>query len=339
MKRPCEWLKGLTIHQPQIAQGFFAVFPLTVSGVNERWYLTLDEAVKQGLAFIPETGRVPEIIVVVKGEKPVLVVEGTVIVGGLQNRTVNISLLLEAGKEHRIPVSCVERGRWSFRRRFGREPVVLSWERDSESREEEATEVAFEVAAYTAHLSLRRSKTASAVRNLWSVDKPIADQGAVWSEIERKLLSAQVSSPTRDETDFYEHHRTTIEDLLRPIELLENQVGAAVAIGQDIVGVEVFDHPETWQVVHRKILSGYAADALENLWLNRREEPVGIDGVKAFFELVVTSVDKAYVKPAPVGLGEHYLFSEDATLVGGFALVHNDSIVHLFAYPTSPKRW
>lgn len=65
-----------------------------------------------GMVFIPGVDQVPEVVIVVKGEKPVLITEGEVLVGGWQNRTVNISLLLEAGKKHRIPVSCVEQERW-----------------------------------------------------------------------------------------------------------------------------------------------------------------------------------------------------------------------------------
>lgn len=156
MKKASQWLQSLRIEEPQTTKGVFTVFPLTVSETNGRDYLTLDEAFRQGSVVIPESGRVPEIVVVVKGEKPVLIVEGEVIVGGWQNRTVNISLLLEAGKEHRIPVSCIEAGRWSSRRT--RYPFV-------ETRERETVRDEFEVAAYLAHSQLRRRKTETATRH------------------------------------------------------------------------------------------------------------------------------------------------------------------------------
>ena len=60
MRKQSEWLKGLKIEAPQIAEETFAVFPLTTQSFNERGYLTLDEAIQQSLVFIPESGRVPE---------------------------------------------------------------------------------------------------------------------------------------------------------------------------------------------------------------------------------------------------------------------------------------
>ncbi|MFN3422005.1 MAG: ARPP-1 family domain-containing protein [Armatimonadota bacterium] len=344
MRKQSEWLKGLKVETPQVTEETFVVFPLTTQSFNGRGYITLDEAIQQGLVYIPESGRVPEIIIVVKGEKPVLVVEGTVVVGGLQNRTVNISLLLEANKEHRIPVSCVERGRWHFRhRRFYHEPTIPSrrrFEREEREREEREKEPAmFEVAAFAVHANLRRIKTISAVHSHLLRSAPVAEQREVWSEVQRKLSAAQVHSPTEDETVFYERHFSSIEDLLRPMKPLENQVGALVAIGQEIVGLEVFDHPETWHVMHRKILSSYAADALESLGFRKPKALVTTYGAKAFLETLANSLDKAYVKPSPVGLGEHFLLDENMTLVGGFALVHNEAILHLFAFPASSIRW
>lgn len=99
--------------------------------------------------------------------------------------------------------------------------------------------------------------------------------------------------------------------------------------------MDLFDHPETWFILHRKILSGYAADALEALWLGKKgamqsEEVVG------FWKSVVSALDSATAKQAPVGLGEHFLLEGD---LKGFALVHNGSIRHLFAFQRKSVRW
>ncbi|MEM2368650.1 MAG: DUF6569 family protein [Candidatus Bathyarchaeia archaeon] len=342
MRKQSEWLKGLKVETPQVAEETFAVFPLTIRSSNGRGYLTLDEAIQEGLVFVPESGRVPEITIVVKGEKPVLVVEGTVVVGGLQNRTVNISLLLDAGKEHKIPVSCVEQGRWHFRRpRHYYEPLILRRERGEEREETIEIEVepaAFMPSEFTAHANLRKKKTMSAVHCYLMRSVPAADQGEVWAEVERKQRAVHAQSPTGDETVIYERHRSTIEDLLRPMKPLENQVGALIAIGHEIAGLEVFDHPETWKIMHRKILSGYAADALETSEFGKPKALVTLSGAKAFVKSVVSSLEKAYVKPSPVGLGEHYLLDERETLVGGFALVYNEVTLHLFSFPASSIR-
>lgn len=336
MRKQSEWLKSLKVESPQVAEDAFVVFPLTTQNTNGRGYLTLDEAVKQGLVSIPESGRVPEVIIVVKGEKPVLVVEGTIVVGGLQNRTVNISLLLEAGKQHSIPVSCVEQGRWHFRRpRHYYEPPISGRQR----REEEVEPAAFRLFESTAHANLRRRKTTSAIRYYMLMSIPKAEQQEVWAEVERKHRVARVHSPTGDETVLYERHFSSIEDLLRPMKPLENQVGALIAIGQEVAGLEVFDHPETWQVMHRRILSGYAADALEALEFGKPKALITLAGAKEFIQTVASSLDKAHIKPSPVGIGEHLLLDERENFVGGFALVHDGVTIHLFAFPASSIRW
>ena len=337
MQKPNQWLQSLRIEEPQTTEEVFTVFPLTVSETNGRDYLTLDEAFRQGLVGIPESGRVPEILVIVKGEKPVLIVEGEVIVGGWQNRTVNISLLLEAGKEHRIPVSCIEAGRWSSRRT--RYPFVEPREREPERepvRLEKEDEGEFEVAAYFAHSRLRRRKTETATEHFLLMDYPVAEQRDVWDEVSRELRMAHVASPTEDATTFYEHHRASIEDLLNPVKTLPNQVGAMVAIGQTIVGLEAFDHPDTWNILYRKVLYGYAAEALEFLWRKEKSGLVAYHEAEAFREKVALAMERAAVKPAPVGMGEHLLL--EGGLVGGFALVHDGKVRHMFAFP-KVRRW
>ncbi len=326
MKKASQWLQSLRIEEPQTTVEVFTVFPLTVAETNGRDYLTLDEAFRQGLVVIPESGRVPEIVLIVKGEKPVLVVEGEVIVGGWQNRTVNISLLLEAGKEHRIPVSCIEAGRWSSRRI--RYPFGDLREREEErepAREE------FEVAAYLAHSLLRRRKTETVTEQFLVKNRPVSEQRDVWEEVRRELRAARLESPTEDATTFYEYHRASIEDLLNPIKTIPNQVGAVVAIGQTIVGLEAFDHPETWNILYKKVLYGYAAEALEFLWRKETSGLVAYREAEAFCEKVALAMEKAAVKPAPVGMGEHLLL--EGGLVGGFALVHDGRVRHMFAFP------
>ena len=78
-------------------------------------YLTLDEALAGGAIEVTEVsnaGHVPELKVVVKGDRPVLLVQGEELVGAKQNRVLNITILAPAGRETVIPVSCVEAGRW-----------------------------------------------------------------------------------------------------------------------------------------------------------------------------------------------------------------------------------
>ena len=69
----------------------------------------------------------PQLRVVNHSETPVLIVDGEELVGAKQNRAVNTTILIAAGAETIIPVSCVEQGRWTYKtREFKSEGRVMS---------------------------------------------------------------------------------------------------------------------------------------------------------------------------------------------------------------------
>ena len=78
-------------------------------------YVTLDEALPRGLRIteVDEAGSVPELVVENPLDERVLLYDGEELVGAKQNRILNVSVLVEAKSTLRIPVSCVEQGRWS----------------------------------------------------------------------------------------------------------------------------------------------------------------------------------------------------------------------------------
>ena len=57
-------------------------------------------------------GTVPS-VEALTGTKPVVLFAGDTIVGGKQNRVINVSVWLPAAKATPIPVSCLEAGRWN----------------------------------------------------------------------------------------------------------------------------------------------------------------------------------------------------------------------------------
>ncbi len=60
-------------------------------------------------------GSVPDLRVINRAEKMVLILDGEELVGAKQNRIVNTTILVAAQSTLVIPVSCVEQGRWSYR--------------------------------------------------------------------------------------------------------------------------------------------------------------------------------------------------------------------------------
>jgi hypothetical protein len=71
----------------------------------------------QGTAVVEEStedGSVPNLRVINRGDGPLLIPEGEILVGGKQNRVVNVTVLVAAGATFTLPVNCVEQGRWGY---------------------------------------------------------------------------------------------------------------------------------------------------------------------------------------------------------------------------------
>src|SRR5262249_1849266 len=168
-------LAAVTVGQPRKA-GRLTVFPLLGSSDAAPSYMLLDEALARGAAHVTETstsGSVPELKFENRSDQPILIVDGEALIGAKQNRIVNISMLVAARSITPIPVSCVERGRWSYRRpNFVSSDHVLY----SRSRAQKARDVS---------ASLRTSGHAH------------ADQGAIWNDIAQK--SERMAAESRSE--------------------------------------------------------------------------------------------------------------------------------------------
>ena len=153
-------------------------------------------------------------------DRPVLVPEGVQLVGGLQDRVLNTSVLFppQAGLE--LPVTCLERGRWGEHRRFDR-------------------------AKTHAPRRIRRAKNASVSESARRDGSRRSDQATVWNSIDQELNRYGVESRTRamrDADQFLRRDRrraNTVEALVR-LGPLPGQCGVVVAHGRRVVAVEVF---------------------------------------------------------------------------------------------------
>jgi hypothetical protein len=297
-------LAAVSVGQPKTA-GRLTMFPLLKQAPAPPKYLLLDEALAGGVARVTETsvsGSVPELKFENHSDQPILIVDGEALIGAKQNRIVNISILAPAQSVTPIPVSCVERGRWAYRRPdFGSGDHVLY----SRSRAQKAHHVS---------ASLRAS------------GKPRADQSAIWNDIALKSrrMASQSKSEAMDAMYSKVHHDlASVDSRLIPA---VNQVGAVFALDGHLVGLELFDAVETWRRFAHKVHRSYGLDALDPA---------------AHIHSVATDVHKwlQLVASAPVaqfpsvGLGRDARFG-DATVSGG-ALVFGEAVIHCVAFDAS----
>jgi hypothetical protein len=76
-------------------------------------FLTLPEALAEGLAEVREAGQVNRLVVENKADLPILICAGTVVTGGRQDRQIGQDFVVQANAITRLDAFCVEQGRWS----------------------------------------------------------------------------------------------------------------------------------------------------------------------------------------------------------------------------------
>ncbi|MHC4673381.1 MAG: ARPP-1 family domain-containing protein [Planctomycetota bacterium] len=91
--------------------GSLSILGLRWQGKDGLEYLTLDEALETGEFEVTEIdgeGDVPKLTVKNRLGKMVFLMAGEELIGAKQNRILDVSLMVDANKEVKIPVSCVE---------------------------------------------------------------------------------------------------------------------------------------------------------------------------------------------------------------------------------------
>ena len=267
-------------------------------------YLLAQDAIASGLLTVTEvseSGSVPELAVFNAAGAMALLVDGEELVGAKQNRILNTTVLLPAHAKTRIPVSCVEQGRWRH---------VSSQFSSGEF----------------SSASLRRRKSRSVGRNLRESGVAMSDQGEVWDAVACNIQAADAASPTMALHDAISQRRDTLDDYLRALPFVEGSRGVVAAIAGVFVAIDLFDKPDTLRRLWPRLITGYALDAL-----GRPDGPAPeftANGARALIE----HIGELAGQPCPsAGLGEDWRFESPAII--GQALVFGRLCVHLSAFP------
>jgi len=283
--------------------GSLSVFPLQGTFTGGPVYLTGPEAFDAGLIQVSELDppQVPSLAVFNLAEVPVLLVEGETLVGGSQNRTMNVTVLCPAKARTVVPVSCVEAGRWEAAR-----PVTRSRRH--------------------APASLRATKTAS-LDPLAAGPGRGSDQGRVWDEVDRQSMTHGVGSATRALEDVHDVMEDRVVTQLDQLEPLADQVGVACAVGRTVIGFDLFDRPSTLARYLKGIVAGIALDAPTS---------PAPKGTKVAIERFLAGIDSTDREVGPgVGLGKELRLSG---AVVGTGLSCEDILLHLAAFPAPAEQ-
>lgn len=301
---------GLAVGEP-FAVGALALAPvLSRSGTREPGYLTLDEAIERREVVLGDADLLgmTSVALRVLGDTPVLVPAGELLVGGRQDRIVSATVLARPRVVTAVPVSCVERGRWS------------------------PSGEAFR-ARGLASSTLRSLAGRSVTRCLRTLRGYASDPAAVWSGVEREHRRARTASRTGALAVAHEARRRQLRDLtdaLAPRLERSGAVGLVAFSSGTALGADVFDSACTLGRLAPNLVASYAADADA---VGRPASPRG-DLAAASRFLGRASSGARVRRFASRGLGADLRIEGNG--VGGSALAHGERILHLALFPEEP---
>lgn len=299
------FIDDCVILEPRVYKNL-RIIPFIHTGNILTDYISLDTAIDQKEMIIEEIskgGSVPEIQVTNKADRSVLIIDGEELIGAKQNRVMNTSVLIAANTMSRIPVSCVEQGRWEYKsKRFTKSDYMMTNKARMKKRK-------------SVNVNLKNSRN----------PEFRSDQNQVWSEVTAFSRKAMIDSDTMAMNDVYEGRKIQQEEYLNNIKIDENVNGVIAMINGNIVGMEYISKPDEFRKVLPKLIRSYAIDASLNY--KETKENNYSRKLKRFFERLNQSKESR-VKSVNIG--------EDVTIEGigisGAALVHDDNIIHFMAY-------
>jgi hypothetical protein len=280
-----------------------AVFPL-IGSSNGGWHwLTLGEAIERQFLVVTEvsrSGSVPELTVINRADRPVLVLDGEELIGARQNRVLNTSILLKEHSETVVPVSCTEQGRWSYvSAAFADAKVVMA----SKVRVQKMMAVSESLAANAGFKS---------------------DQGEVWAEIAALHAKAGTTSATGAMHDVFKARERELEDCARAFTLVSEQSGLLVIIGGEVAGFDLIPDPQVYALEHPKLVKSYVIEALANHAGGSADLDAARTRATSFLSELPECTERTF---ASIGYGTDCRYQKPGLV--GSALIHDDKIVHM----------
>jgi hypothetical protein len=303
------WLQTLRLGEP-IRSRALAIIPVYGGdGIAAVAYRTLSDALASGEVLISEHAHasVPTLKVINQGTLPVLILDGDEVVGGLQNRVVNTTLLVPARSSFDLPVSCIEHGRWHQSR---------------------ATFASGEAV----HPSLRRQKVEQVTASFHASATAVADQAVVWSEVEASHRRTGTRSATAALRDGYVQRADELAEAERELHCPDdNPTGMIAMLEGRAVCADLFDRPAALRTYWSRLVRSYALEAVGA----RPDRAPRLDSAQRLLDRPLQAVRTSFASP---GMGDDVRVTGNGVV--GAALVYEASVLHaaLFRRRQAPPR-
>jgi len=293
---------GIRLGQPR-AVGALSLVPMFHEGPTAT-YVPYAAVHGGGLVEVREVtggGQVNTLVATNRMDQPVLLLEGEILEGMQQTRVLNITILLPAKSEVKIPVSCVEAGRWSSTSAVARR--------------------------HDFHMSprVRLRNNQTVVVSARQMGAYMSNQGDVWASVNEELAAHNVESSTREHAEIGRQKRADVEQTLAKLEPEPGQCGVLAVLGGKPMCLDLFDRASTLEAVSSGLVGSYALDAMTV----PKPAVAARDLERSLAWLAALPKAIATAHPG-VGLGTNVVLSSPKA--GATGLVLEDALVHLGAF-------
>ena len=314
------FLSTLRLGDPT-SSGNLSLVPVFHEQNIEPDYITLEEGLKAQLLEVQELeegASVNDILLRNKSDQLALLFEGEEFLGAQQNRILNVSILASASSKQKLPVSCVEAGRWHH-------------------EHDDPDEQRFKVANRMHYARGRALENSAVSMNLDTRRAYRGDQSGVWNDIEQKSDRLNAQSPTSASDAMYAATETSIDAYVHTLTHVPSQVGSIFIINGEVAGLEIYASAKTHKRLLPRLVRSYALDAIDA----DRQRENGEDALSKSDAAQLGTTAEAFVKRLEnswikqfdgLCLGQNTRF-KDSRITGG-ALIHRDRILHLCAFST-----
>lgn len=219
---------------------------LKIGDVEEREYITLEEAKGKGVIF-KDSGHIDKVIIESSWSSPIFIRSGTVLKSkGTQSRAVESSIVIvsqeeKVGKgekvEREIPVRCI------YASKGIRTGVMFTHGGDV------PIEVRSSLLSRSGQASTWGAVRHATNRFMSTTLGSISRSSARYSS-QSFTASHDNLAGIMEEVDKFTDN---INEILKKVPLFEDQVGSVFLDIKDVVGIELFNHPKSWEAIHKEV--------------------------------------------------------------------------------------
>ena len=226
-----KWMQHLNFEKEQTHKSL-TIIPITSSESYNLDFITLRSALDRKFATVKELhedGSVPEVIVINKSDKHLILLDGEHVIGAKQNRIINKTIIVDPLSEVVIPVSCTEQGRWQYK------------------------SAGFRKSNFNASSSIRRASKMG-----------VKSQGGVWSRIASISKINKFASRTFSLNELYDEVAPKFDNYKRIIQAIPSQIGIMAFINGKLAGIDLIGDNKLFAEQYDSLIHGYMLDAISN---------------------------------------------------------------------------